>query len=701
VVISLFLLVTSFLVFTCPPALTTGDSGEFITDAFTLSIAHPPGYPLYCLVGKAFSLLGLSNPGWRVIFCSIIFSALASVLLYLLLKELTRNKFVSFSSALVFASLRLSWAQSLIAKVYTLNVFFVVLCLILLVLWNERKNIRHLYVFSLVFGLSLTNHYPLMLLCLPAFLVIILKNIKLLRPRECLNALFFLCLGLTVYLYLPIRAALNPPSNWGNPHTMKGFLDHVFRQQYKLLELTRQVTAADKIGFAANFGRELWAQFGIFLAPMLFGAVVFYKENRLYFASFITLFLLNCAGLIFVLHFNYNPERVSIVNAYYAPSYLIGCVFLAFGLKHIAGRGLLFKLLTLVVIGYNFSLAWADNMERNNFLAYDYGKNVVSYLKKDSTVFIQQAGDESLFSTLFVNKVLGKRPDLKIYDCFGNVFDNIYPAGFTLIKEKDEWLKARRSVEKGIIDTTGAPVYYYTFSDEENITGLKWEKQGLAYEVKRSKEQKDDPSLNSKMWQLYNLRGTYDSRYKEYQEREIVGLYYYLSGAYDKAYHDGYDVNWIVNNIGLYNLRQGNLDKADKIFQSLLKIYPDYASGYYNLALVYRGEHNPQKAVDYFEKYHSLNPADPDAEKQIADIYFFEAADLYKQKKLSEAIETWKKVIAARPDYNLAYYNAGLALIDLKNLPEARKYLQKYVELENNTERATQVRSFLKSLPSN
>jgi tetratricopeptide (TPR) repeat protein len=694
----LFILVNLFLIFTSPPVLSTGDSGEFITDAYTLSIAHPPGYPLYCLAGKLFSLIGLSNPGWRVMYTSIFFTALTVLVLFLLIKRLTKNDIVSFFCSFLYACLQVTWSQSIFAKIYTINAFFTVLGLFLLILWNEDKKKTHLYLFSLVFGLSLTGHYPLILLSSPAFLIILLTNVRSITLKDCfISAMFFLS-GLLVYLYLPIRSSLNPPSNWGDPHTLKAFLNHVLRQQYQLVELTKQVTSSEKLGFIINYGRELAAQFGLFILPMVYGAAIMFKRYRLYFFSFITLFVFNSIGLIMILHFNYNPERVSIVNVYYIPSYLICCVFTAFGLKKLFDHTIFFKAAFLAVLIYNFTLSFAYNNERNNFIAYDYGKNMVSYLKKGSVVFIQEAGDESLFSSLFVNKVMGKRADLKIYDCFGNVFANIYPPGFTMITDRGEWLRTRRTVERNIIEASPGPVYYYAFSDEENVSGYKLKKRGLAFEVEKNAAEQNELFDNSKMFQLYNLRGTYEKSYNEYQEREIVGLYYYLFGYYDKACSVAYDISWINNNAGLAYYRKGVYDKAELIFLDLLKVYPDYASAFYNLGLIYRATENSDKAVDYFKRYHKLNPSDPDAYKEIADTYFYDAAGLYKKNRVDEAIRTWEKAVKIKPDYSLAYYNMGIALVDLKRASEAKKYLERFIEIEPNGEKSKQVRAYLKNL---
>ncbi|MBU1262241.1 DUF2723 domain-containing protein, partial [bacterium] len=55
----LVVLFVSFGVYlhTLTPTVGFHDSGELITVAYTLGIAHPPGYPLYTLFGKVFITL--------------------------------------------------------------------------------------------------------------------------------------------------------------------------------------------------------------------------------------------------------------------------------------------------------------------------------------------------------------------------------------------------------------------------------------------------------------------------------------------------------------------------------------------------------------------------------------------------------------------------------------------------------------------
>ena len=51
---------------TLAPTVTLEDSGSFIAAACSLGVAHPPGYPLWCLLAHGFTRLPFGEPAWRV-----------------------------------------------------------------------------------------------------------------------------------------------------------------------------------------------------------------------------------------------------------------------------------------------------------------------------------------------------------------------------------------------------------------------------------------------------------------------------------------------------------------------------------------------------------------------------------------------------------------------------------------------------------
>ena len=81
-------LVFSFLIyfFTMSPTVSFWDCGEFIATSYTLGVPHPPGSPLYLIIGRIFSMLPF-NPdiAFRVNLISPLVSSLAVMLLYLVI----------------------------------------------------------------------------------------------------------------------------------------------------------------------------------------------------------------------------------------------------------------------------------------------------------------------------------------------------------------------------------------------------------------------------------------------------------------------------------------------------------------------------------------------------------------------------------------------------------------------------------------
>src|SRR4051794_17062430 len=64
--------------------IVTGDTPELITVAATLGVAHPPGYPLFTLLGHLFSLLPIGPIPFRVNSLSVVCDALAVGVVFLI-----------------------------------------------------------------------------------------------------------------------------------------------------------------------------------------------------------------------------------------------------------------------------------------------------------------------------------------------------------------------------------------------------------------------------------------------------------------------------------------------------------------------------------------------------------------------------------------------------------------------------------------
>lgn len=206
---------------TLAPSVLPGDSGEFQFAAPLLGVAHPTGYPLYLLLGKAFVLLvPLRDPAFRMNLLSAVFAAAAIGATYLLARQLTPRRTIAVLAALTVAFSYTFWSQAIEAEVYALNSLFVATTLLLLLRAasppaTKEAAQRHdcwLLAAAGCFGLSLTHHRTAILLA-PAILVYLWLERRRL-PRISAGRVLLLgalvLLPLTLYLYIPLRAPATP-----------------------------------------------------------------------------------------------------------------------------------------------------------------------------------------------------------------------------------------------------------------------------------------------------------------------------------------------------------------------------------------------------------------------------------------------------------------------------------------------------------
>ena len=212
---------------TLAPTVMWYDMGEFATAAYVLGVAHNTGYPLLLLLGKLFTFLPVGDIAYRVNLMSAFFGAMTVVFLYRIVYELTRRRLAAAIAALTLAFTSTLWSNATWATSYDLNAFLTLLILWLMLRWRSESRIGYLYAAVLTFGLSLGNHRMILGVGLAmAYLVWRAYREKkwVLGGRAvAIVGLLFLA-GFAINLYLPLRAAQNPPVNWGDPSDLEGFL---------------------------------------------------------------------------------------------------------------------------------------------------------------------------------------------------------------------------------------------------------------------------------------------------------------------------------------------------------------------------------------------------------------------------------------------------------------------------------------------
>lgn len=162
------------------PTTSFWDCGEFIACSQTLSVMHPPGAPLYLLIGRIMTLLPfVSDTGLKVNLFSVLVSAATVLFTYLIIVKLIKrwrgeaksweDRVVIYVSgifgSLAFAFTDSFWFNAVEAEVYAFSMFFTALVIWLAMYWEERSErsgsiliiLFIFYLFSLATGVHLLN----------------------------------------------------------------------------------------------------------------------------------------------------------------------------------------------------------------------------------------------------------------------------------------------------------------------------------------------------------------------------------------------------------------------------------------------------------------------------------------------------------------------------------------------------------------
>ncbi len=714
-------------ILTLAPTVTFGDSGELITAAYFLGISHPPGSPLWTILAKLFTFLPINSIAWRVNFSSAFFSALAAALFFTIQLQIVKAMHLKTNKLLIYCCLLIStfflsfsrtvWTISTIAEIWSLN--NLIFCLLILTLYKWIRTNKHifLYLASLLFGLNLGTHY-FSLILIPALIFwVTYSNRSLLKEyKSILFLVLFFLIGLSVYLYLPIRAKADPPINWGNPSNLPNFLNYIERKQFGVslenspevklggiyLPISRFKSLQDvlirTVSSLHAFALSLYEEFPWwFLLMSSVGLAIFLlhmkdkKEAKSWF-----LFLLFCfasTGWGFAFLTNAAKPLSNTYFTQYIFSFFVLCiffgialvwsaekVFLKLGSKSIFAPILIGTLFLFLQMKRNYLVSnWS-----NNRIAYFHGINILDNVDKNAIIIADK--NNWIFPLLYLTKVENKRPDVTIYDRTGNLFELVYQHPTITFHTTTDWEKSRQIVEEKIAQKYPQRPFYYAADKNFENYDHDVNMEGILYKSKKFTSQNIDfthtyqniLSIPKITWiesdsdytlSYYHLRFG-DELIKEKKENEALI-------EYEKASKLAQDHVVALNNVATSYVRLGKVDQGIAIFKKVLSIDTNNRIALANLAEVnkIKGNNNPslqskptnqQLAIENNirthyragecekadELYNSLNEAG--SNPQILN----NIGICYAQKNnLSEAKKRWEQSLKIDPSYQPAKDN--------------------------------------------
>ncbi len=224
----IFISVLGAYVATVPPAQVPGDPSEYTFIPWILGIAHPPGYGLYTLLAAIWQrLIPIGSVAYRTHLLAALAGATSSTLIYLIVQRLIggRRSAVSGQWAVSrfeahlpaifagwsFAAATDVWQHSIHTNAHIITLLLATLSVYLLIEWWRTDHDRWLYLLAWIAGLSPTQH-PLLVLAFPAYaiFVVIARPRLFFRPKKILTLIGCFMLGLSVFLYYPLRSPTTP-----------------------------------------------------------------------------------------------------------------------------------------------------------------------------------------------------------------------------------------------------------------------------------------------------------------------------------------------------------------------------------------------------------------------------------------------------------------------------------------------------------
>ncbi|MCF8224659.1 MAG: DUF2723 domain-containing protein [Bacteroidales bacterium] len=222
-----FLVALVVYLLTIEPSVSLWDCGEFIASSYKLQIGHPPGAPLYMIIGRIFSLFASDPANVAKMYntLSALSSAFTILFLFWTISHLLKKIFIrsesdhtvtnfmlvlgsSLVGALAYAFSDTFWFSAVEAEVYATSSLFTAVVFWAILKWeniadNPHSN-RWLILIAYLIGLSIGVHL-LNLLAIPAIvLVYYFKKYKVTRKGVIMAfSVAVLILGSIMYIIIP------------------------------------------------------------------------------------------------------------------------------------------------------------------------------------------------------------------------------------------------------------------------------------------------------------------------------------------------------------------------------------------------------------------------------------------------------------------------------------------------------------------
>jgi hypothetical protein len=369
------------------PTIYVGDSGELVTAVDLLGVPHPTGYPLYVLLGKAWTVLvPAGSIAWRMSLFSAACAAGACAVLYRLCHIARLGTIAAIFSTALLALSPSFWSQANIQRVYALGALFVLLATAAAWRWHEHRSGPRLALSFFLCGLGATNH---------TFMVIYAA------------AATAFALGLLPYAYLPLRSRADPALDWGDPETLEAFLNVVLRRDFWGRAWIE--SPADLVQIAGDYLWSLGAEFAwVGCGFALVGLVAGWRRGWPVVLPMLVMF-----GNLISVGLHGSRSDIFIWHRYYIPSYAMTAVLAGLGCHVLLARiPRAVRLVAVVVLTFMLVTGWHAHDRSRYRIAEAFATEVFRSLPPGAHLIATD--DNILFTLLYLHLVEHRRPDVNL-----------------------------------------------------------------------------------------------------------------------------------------------------------------------------------------------------------------------------------------------------------------------------------------------
>ncbi len=581
---------------TTAPAVTEFDSGELAAIQVTLGIAHPPGYPLFTIIGYLFSKIPLPvTPILQLHILAVIWTTLSTVF-FVLIVELIINNFEEFksqsssnisglenllftnlgekskymaiiSSGFIFAFSRNLWTESTGVEVYSLEIFIGILIIYFTLkafLGKATSKIgisKYWIIVALTFGLGFSNHMMTLYLIPATLYLFFQKNKFSFRSVRFLflSIIIIAVIAILFYSYLPIRANQNPVMNWGDLVDLKSTFEHVTARYYSKFFFPGWETIKKQITFfVASIGflpgkQNLWSsEFNVNILLVMSGIAVSLVMRRRLFIYLALIFITTVSFSV-----NYN---IPDIYTYFSFAYVVLAIFSVVSIAALLKILSQSKIKKIFVVSILFimvvvqpALNYSFINRSDYYIVEDYTRALLKFVKKDAVVFTNQ-WDYFLAPSYYVQNVTNDRKDIKI------VHKDLVPLSWYMKKEKAKGLISFNS------KTQNFNITKYTAGKDFYMSPEVLKDEVYTGKFKLGENQFIIPDVL--LFRVVNTEGYYQAPDPDFEirfpEEETFGV---------KKIKD--IVFIMLQNRIKYELQYGKRDRAKIYLNKIIKLFPE------------------------------------------------------------------------------------------------------------------------------